>query len=901
MLLEVQAAERHVEHKRVLILQSFGHEYAPYNVFSAIFRAELKRQADMVVEVHETSLQARRDGHEANDKPTRDYLQAIYAEHPPDLIVTIGGPSTQFVQRNRERMFAGVPVMAVASRHWFQGMDAAPGIWKAPIEIGLPQHMETILDVLPSTTNVVLVLGHSPHEQQWRAISENELAAFTNRVTVSYMNDLSLAEIEQRVAHLPPGSAVLYGLMIVDAAGVSHENDSALQALRAAANAPVFGLFDYQIGRGIVGGRLISLDVLGREVTDAALQLLRGDQTAAVQTVGPGRPIYDERELRRWKIDKATLPPGSEVRFQQPSPWKLYRVPIIIGALIVSMLASLTVALSVALRRQRRAEVGLQERIEFERQISELSTLFINLPAEQVESEIVAGLGRLSALLGFNVVTLTLVYDADRGDVKYIHESSGLPPIPTGLTEKDFPWVTRQVFAGHDVSIGRMNELPPEAQVDRATFDRLGIRSSHGFPVLECGRVVGALGLNSHGHEKDFSSVFVPSLRLAGEIFINALQRMRTDRQLRESDDRLNLAVTAAGTGFWSLDPATGRFWVTPGTLALFRLPQDTMLDLPRFLEVVHPEDRDLIRETVDQAVRFNRDVSIVYRAVLPGGETRWFESFGRSHSHKGGAARKLAGITIDITNRKQAELESHRLVSAIAHLSRVAMMGELSGALAHELNQPLAAILSNAQAGLRFMAGPNPDLNEIRELLQDIASDDKRAVEVIRGLRALMKNEPPRFEVVDINPLVEKVVQLLHGETVLRSAEIDTDLGINLPRVKADPIQVQQVMLNLLVNALDAVESCDLARRRIVVRTQRSGAGRVRVRVDDRGCGLTEENRSRLFQSFHTTKSKGMGLGLSICQSIMHAHGGRIWAENRADDGVSFQFEILEADAVPT
>jgi C4-dicarboxylate-specific signal transduction histidine kinase len=135
----------------------------------------------------------------------------------------------------------------------------------------------------------------------------------------------------------------------------------------------------------------------------------------------------------------------------------------------------------------------------------------------------------------------------------------------------------------------------------------------------------------------------------------------------------------------------------------------------------------------------------------------------------------------------------------------------------------------------------------------------------------------------------------------VLRSAEIDTDLGINLPRVKADPIQVQQVTLNLLVNALDAVESCDLARRRIVVRTQRSGAGRVRVRVDDRGCGLTEENRSRLFQSFHTTKSKGMGLGLSICQSIMHAHGGRIWAENRADDGVSFQFEILEADAVPT
>jgi PAS domain S-box-containing protein len=246
-----------------------------------------------------------------------------------------------------------------------------------------------------------------------------------------------------------------------------------------------------------------------------------------------------------------------------------------------------------------------------------------------------------------------------------------------------------------------------------------------------------------------------------------------------------------------------------------------------------------------------------------------------------------------DVTESKRAESEAYRARRELLRMERLSRMGELTASLAHELNQPLTAILSNAQAALRFLQSENPDLNELGDILQDISSDDKRAGSVIRSLRAMMKQEEREREPLTINELVREVVSLFHGEAVLRNVSIDMEFTESLPSLLADKIQLQQVVLNLMMNATEAMDHEPPERRKIVLKTRRADHGAIVVAVRDRGPGIEEEKLDRVFQPFFTTKGAGLGMGLSISRSIIEAHGGRLWAENNRDKGATFFFEI--------
>ena len=377
-----------------------------------------------------------------------------------------------------------------------------------------------------------------------------------------------------------------------------------------------------------------------------------------------------------------------------------------------------------------------------------------------------------------------------------------------------------------------------------------------------------------------------------------ARQLQASETDLRETQERMELAANAAELGMWMWDIVRDEVWITDKGRALFGFAPLEKIDFNRFRSRLHPEDRESVFQAVEKSLRTGAEYESEYRAVLPDGQVRWIAGRGQVEFNGDGQPVRMRGVAVDITKRKQAEEQTAHQRNEIAHLSRVTTLGELSGSIAHELSLPLSAILSNAQAAQRVLAHGGADLAEVREILNDIVSEDKRASEVIQRLRQWLKKGEVQQHSLRINEVVEDVLKLIHDDLINQHVTIDVELGRNLPLVTGDPVQLQQVLLNLVVNACDAMTNCDAPERRLLIRTgteTRNGNGNcaVLVSVTDRGGSIPEEKMEQIFEPFFTTKAKGMGLGLSVCHTIIAAHRGKLWATNNADCGATFHFSL--------
>jgi PAS domain S-box-containing protein len=261
------------------------------------------------------------------------------------------------------------------------------------------------------------------------------------------------------------------------------------------------------------------------------------------------------------------------------------------------------------------------------------------------------------------------------------------------------------------------------------------------------------------------------------------------------------------------------------------------------------------------------------------------------------GDVARFVGIVRDITKERQVSHEMLALKQTLSHISRVATMGELTATIAHEINQPLTAIYNNADAALRLMNTDTPDLDELREVLNDIIEDDQRATEIIRNMHALLKKEQITTEPLDINEVVQEIVHLLHSEAVFKNVAVVPDLAEDLPPVLANRVQLQQVLLNLISNGFDAMEEMPESERRLELRTARYGGSDVLLSVQDAGHGLEGQEGEQLFAPFYSTKSKGLGMGLAITRSIVEAIGGKVWAENNDGRGATFHIRLTEGN----
>src|SRR6266404_8365522 len=420
----------------------------------------------------------------------------------------------------------------------------------------------------------------------------------------------------------------------------------------------------------------------------------------------------------------------------------------------------------------------------------------------------------------------------------------------------------------------------------RGLAEICGLRACWSTPIFSHqGDVIGSFAMyrqEQRGPNAEEAHLTQIATHIAGI----AIERQRVQETLRERDARINLAAESADLAFWVIYPEQKTAWMSDKGRVIYGFDAKLPLNRDLICSRVHPDERAAVHAAFDRACASHGLFESEHRLVLPYGKTRWVIVRGRCLEDEHGSLLELIGVTIDVSAQKQSDLQLQIQREEMAHLNRVALMGEMTASVAHELNQPLTAIANNAAAARRFLERGNIDPELLQQLLQDMVADSQRAGEVIRGIRALVRKEPSVHTLLDLNSVITDTVLLVSSDILNRESVVTIELDPQLPQVNAALVQIQQVLLNLIINALDAVEQLPPAERRIIVSTRSDKGDVAEVSVRDFGTGLPKDRPDKIFDHFFSTKQKGMGMGLTIVRSIVEAHGGTIVAANAPDRG---------------
>ncbi len=958
------------EPKRVLLVHSFGSAAPPFTVESTAFETELVGKMGGRVDLDEVSLDMARYPDRDMQEAIVDYLQKRLAKWQPDLVVPIGSPAAIFVATYRDRLFPEIPILYASADRRLLPPDALD---KNAAYVGqiyeIPGLLEDMLQIAPATKNIVVIVGATPLERLWQGVFQKAVEPFASRIKFTYYNDLSFQQMRDRVSTLPPDSYIFFLLLLRDAGGVTINADEALQRLHAVARAPINGIFDHQLGLGIVGGRLYQSERVGKAAAQIAIRILGGEPASSFPPTMVERlpPRFDWRELRRWKIDEKLLPPGSTVLFRVPTVWDRYRTWIIAGLSICILQAVLIAGLLANLVKRRRAERFLTE-----------SEMRFQTMADAAP-------------------VLIWVSDEDK--------------LPNYFNKA---WLE---FTGRSMEQELGNGWKEGVHPD----DLAKISQTYG-PAIDAREpfVMQYRLKNSDGEYRWITDQGVPRYGSHGKYrgyvgaCVDITDLLKKESALREIEERVALAAEAAHVGVWEVDTVANELWVSDKVRELFHFDPKEEITHAIFQARVHPEDRSIRDAAIRRAIETKTGYDIEYRLLLPDGAVRWISGRSRCLDYGDGKSVRLLGVAIDVTKRKEAEElfrlvteaapsgillanEEGRIVLINAHLeelfgykreelvgqiievliperfaaeysalraaflaspeqramgsgrellarrkdgtefpaeiglnsirtpqgllvlasvvdisqrkqaaeelrrhreqinllSRVSLLGEMTASLAHELNQPLSAIITNANAGMRSIDKGKEDPGALREILVDVEADGRRAHDIIRNVRNTVKKSDPTLRRINLNELVTKVAHIVRPDAVAYSCEIKTSLATGLPLIEGDPVQIQQVLVNLVSNALDAMRQTPLSRRKVEISTSGNGDNEVRLSVRDHGTGIHTEMHERLFDRFFTTKDQGLGMGLAIVRSIVESHGGDIQAENVADGGARFSFTL--------
>lgn len=575
---------------------------------------------------------------------------------------------------------------------------------------------------------------------------------------------------------------------------------------------------------------------------------------------------------------------------------------------------------------------------EFEALLSELSRTFVNISPDELDGEIERWLRRLVEFV-----------DADRGwllqlsadghvlHTTHSHAAEGDPAFPVIATDSEFPWFVSQVREGRVVRLERLpDDLPPEAAAERTFVLSSGFKSYLMLPFTIAGLTRGGLGFGARGQYRAWSDPLVKRLQLVAEVMGSALARKEARRLLEERLEFEQL-ITDLVKEFVSVDPRqlddkiqqglqrlVGHSGVDRTGLGRIVEDQSLVLMCSAQVDMVPPPPSRITLPWYIGELREGRSVQISEALVeLPPGadaERAYARESGiRSHlgiplmssgrlwgmiefaaffqpRHWTEEQAQRLGLVGEIMMgamlRREVDERSRRQRAELAHVARVAALGELTAALAHELNQPLAAIRTNAQATRRVLArGRQPD--NLDEILSDIVRDATRAGDLIQRLRNLLRNRELERVHLDINEVIRSVEPIAATETRRHGARLVLDLTPELPRISGDALQLQQVLLNLVRNAAEAMVGTPPEARGVVVRTAVEASEQIMVSVLDGGPPVDQATIRDMFTPFHTTKPDGLGMGLAISLSIIGAHGGRLWAVPRESAGLAVQFSL--------
>lgn len=438
------------------------------------------------------------------------------------------------------------------------------------------------------------------------------------------------------------------------------------------------------------------------------------------------------------------------------------------------------------------------------------------------------------------------------------------------------------------------NDAQNDPQVsDREWARRENMVSFAGYPLVIEERIVGVLGMFAR---QPLSETILESLSFAAGIIAQGIERKRAEEALRRSEEYLAEGQRLTHVGSWSVNVATQQaLHSSEEHTRLFGLdPEKGVPTFGDFLQRVHAEDRQHVLDSFETAIRKGGDLDFHYRISIPGSAIRYMHAIGHSASRQGGNADEYVGITIDITDRKRADQERerlHQLEADLAHMNRVTTLGELTASLAHEVNQPITAAMTSARTCVRWLARDPPNVGRAREAAARIVDVTDRAARIIDRTRRLFKKGTPERQPVDLNEVVTDIVAMLRDEASRQHIVVRMELARDLPVVMGDRIQLQQVVMNLMTNALEAMNEAD-GLRELVFQSRREADDRVLISVSDTGIGLPPR-ADEIFSPFFTTKTEGTGMGLAISRSIIDSHGGQLWASSNAERGAAFHFTL--------
>jgi signal transduction histidine kinase len=581
------------------------------------------------------------------------------------------------------------------------------------------------------------------------------------------------------------------------------------------------------------------------------------------------------------------------------------------------------------------------ELLAFERLLAELSAGFVNLSPTSVDDAITDALRRIVGLLDVDRANL-IGFAPQTGESNLTHSwtvDSFASAAPRSVSA-DFPWAMQRLQAGHPIVFSRLDELPAEAAADEATWRRIGVKANLTVPMTVGGRIEGAIALASFRRERQWPGVLVSRFRILAEVFGNALAYKRARVSL-DSTMRFERLVSETLAGLLTTDRAgcrdrvieaglrdMGQILGADGATLWERVENgQAFRKTHRWVATslwVPPDRADgsvlpwIVTEVAGGAVvRFSgfadlppeaqadvpalRSIGVRSMMVVPltvsGAVVRALCFATASEERDFPQAliprvKLLGEVFASVLARDDAERREQEARAQAAHATRVGAMGAFAASLAHELTQPLAASLANAETGVRLLAAPEPDLDELRATLADIVADERRAGDLVQKLRRFLRRGEVERGELDLREVLEEVLQLVGREAQAQGVRLRLEIVETLPKVVGDRVQLQQVALNLLSNAIDAVAGSDRPAREVAVLASRCGDG-VSVEVRDSGAGMDRETLARIFQPFFTTKPKGMGLGLSISRTIVEAHGGTLSAHSAPGAGSTFRIEL--------